>query len=860
MKKLLVFFTLFFYIYTFSWAQAPTGYYDEANGLTGAELKTALSDIISAHTSLSYSELWAAFQYTDKKPNGKVWDMYSDVPGGTPAYEFTFGTDQCGNYSSEGDCYNREHSFPKSWFNDGYPMYTDMFHLVPTDGYVNGKRSNYPYGEVGSASWTSTNGSKVGTSSYPGYSGTVFEPIDEYKGDFARGYFYMATRYESNISGWSCPMLNGTSYPAYTEWAVNLLMDWHEQDPVSQKEIDRNNKIYEDYQHNRNPFIDHPEYVNLIWGDGTTAIIFTSTPGTEVLANEQYTYNITASGGNGNPVTITCTEKPNWLTFTGGSNGSASLSGTPSESDEGIHSVVLTATDGEASVNQSFSIEVTVVVTEIIFSSTPITSAIANQQYSYTAQASVVGNPSASITFTATTVPAWLTLNDNSNGSAILYGTPTEAHIGNHNVVLLASTNGLSATQSFTISVSGGGSGGEFVETFTLMPESSSSYSNRSWTGDNDIEWSATSARTDQEIDGRAICLKHEGAPYLLSQTLLGGVSAITFEHQQKFSGSGGTITLFINDVQIGEPVEVTTEIGYASFDSINIGGNFTIKLVSDGATRIAIDNLGWTNLGSPPQPPVIGNISHSPENPYANDEVTFMAQVTDPDGSIQDVLLKYGNSSASLNQSTAMELVADDTYSVSLQLPLADGDVYYAIEAVDNDNNITVSPTFVVIPKKYEFTLTITITDGGVVEVDGMEYSSPITAEDGTDLTLQAIPNNDYKFDGWTGSLISTEANQTITILEDMEVTATFSPMNSIDNSNLGVVRVFPNPFSSSVSIEPPSQVNRVTFYSITGQPILMVSNPRGSINTNNIKSGLYLLKVEGSKGEIIFLKVVKE
>ncbi|MDD2196340.1 MAG: endonuclease, partial [Bacteroidales bacterium] len=231
MKKFFVSFSLFLFIYSFSWGQAPNGYYDDANGLDGAELKTALSSIISGHTSLSYKALWTAFQYTDKKPNGKVWDMYSDIPGGTPAYEFTFITDQCGNYSGEGSCYNREHSFPKSWFNDGTPMYSDMFHLVPTDGYVNGQRGNYPFGEVGSASWTSTNGSKKGTCSYPGYSGTVFEPIDEYKGDFARGYFYMATRYESNISGWSSPMLNGTSYPAYTEWAVNLLMDWHEQDP-----------------------------------------------------------------------------------------------------------------------------------------------------------------------------------------------------------------------------------------------------------------------------------------------------------------------------------------------------------------------------------------------------------------------------------------------------------------------------------------------------------------------------------------------------------------------------------------------------------------------------------------------------
>ena len=250
------------------YAQIPDGYYDAASGQSGETLKTTLHGIIDDHTVKSYDYLWTAFQTTDDKSNGKVWDMYSDVPDGTPSYEFTFGSNQCGNYGQEGDCYNREHSFPKSWFNDASPMYSDLFHLVPTDGYVNGKRSNYPFGEVGTATWTSENGSKLGTCNYPGYSGTVFEPIDEYKGDFARTYFYMATRYENLIAGWSSPMLDGSSFPAFTEWAEAMLLEWHESDPVSTKETERNDVVY-GFQNNRNPFIDHPEYVNAIWGDGS---------------------------------------------------------------------------------------------------------------------------------------------------------------------------------------------------------------------------------------------------------------------------------------------------------------------------------------------------------------------------------------------------------------------------------------------------------------------------------------------------------------------------------------------------------------------------------------------------------------
>lgn len=255
-------------------AQIPSGYYNNANGLSGLQLKTALKTIITNnYISVSYDYLWTAYQTTDKKLNGKVWDMYSDIPNGTPAYQFTFTTDQCGTYSIEGECYNREHSFPQSWFNEASPMVSDLFHVYPTDGKVNGMRNNYPFGKVGTATYTSSNGSKLGNSISPGYTGTVFEPIDSYKGDFARSYFYMATRYENQITGWqnngsANTVLDGTTFPCFDQWFLNVLLSWCALDPVSQKEIDRNNAVYA-IQHNRNPYIDHPEYINYIWGGAT---------------------------------------------------------------------------------------------------------------------------------------------------------------------------------------------------------------------------------------------------------------------------------------------------------------------------------------------------------------------------------------------------------------------------------------------------------------------------------------------------------------------------------------------------------------------------------------------------------------
>lgn len=277
MKKTFLFISLISLFISVALSQIPPGYYDDAAGLEGTALRLTLHDIIDDHDYILYGDIYDILDQTDMKPNGKVWDMYSDVPGGTPPYEYTFFEDECGNYNGEGICYNKEHSWPKSWFGgEVYPMHSDLFQIVPTDGYVNGMRSNYPFGEVGAANWTSQNGSKRGYCNYPGYFGIVFEPIDEYKGDFARGYFYMSTRYYGEDSGWpGSDMVDGAELKP---WALAMLLEWHYEDPVSQKEIDRCNAVY-NIQNNRNPFIDHPEYVSLIWDPGA---------GTDELLLEDY--------------------------------------------------------------------------------------------------------------------------------------------------------------------------------------------------------------------------------------------------------------------------------------------------------------------------------------------------------------------------------------------------------------------------------------------------------------------------------------------------------------------------------------------------------------------------------------------
>lgn len=258
---------------SFGNAQIPAGYYDAATGLTGYSLKTKLKEIVTdGHQDNGYGGLWEAYKVGDLdkfyEKDNTILDIYSEKPAGPDAYSYTPGTNQCGNYNAEGQCYNREHVFPQGFFNEGAPMKNDYLHVLPTDGSVNGRRNNYPFGTVGTASWTSTNGSKLGVSSFPGFLGIVFEPIDEFKGDVARSLLYFITRYEDRLPEFNYNDVNnpqdGSKNRGFDQWYINLLMLWHQNDPVSPKEIARNNYAYV-YQKNRNPYIDHPEYVAMIW-------------------------------------------------------------------------------------------------------------------------------------------------------------------------------------------------------------------------------------------------------------------------------------------------------------------------------------------------------------------------------------------------------------------------------------------------------------------------------------------------------------------------------------------------------------------------------------------------------------------
>lgn len=266
-------------------SQIPTDYYSGTDGLSGYQLKTKLHNIISTKTyNYHYDDLKTLYGQTDidrfydydASNSTYLLDIYSNNPIGNTAYHYTL-SDIVGSANAEGLGWNREHMMPQSSFNSAYPMYSDLFFVIPTDARINQLRSNYPYGKAGSTVYYNfSNGSKQAANGTPNatYTGRVFEPIDEFKGDIARSLLYYAVRYEGKLGGFNFSTnadptkdqnpLDGTEERAYENWYVAMLLNWHQSDPVSQREIDRNNAVY-NLQKNRNPFIDHPEWVNMIW-------------------------------------------------------------------------------------------------------------------------------------------------------------------------------------------------------------------------------------------------------------------------------------------------------------------------------------------------------------------------------------------------------------------------------------------------------------------------------------------------------------------------------------------------------------------------------------------------------------------
>ena len=266
MKRSFLLFALLSALTPFIWSQPLSlDYIHSVQGLNKADLKTALHDLIQPRLVLAYGggdgHTWSGFALTDVMPDGvTVRDRYSEE-------QRTFD----GNKAVNG--MNIEHIWANSWWgHTENNAYRDLFNLYPADGYANGRKSNNPIGVVDGATSFDNGVTKVGKSS--SYSSdqliTAWEPADEWKGDFARTYFYMATTYQHMTDEWQTKegllTIDPTSWTTMRPWVYELMLEWAEADPVDDIERARNDVIY-GIQGNRNPYVDIPELADYVWGD-----------------------------------------------------------------------------------------------------------------------------------------------------------------------------------------------------------------------------------------------------------------------------------------------------------------------------------------------------------------------------------------------------------------------------------------------------------------------------------------------------------------------------------------------------------------------------------------------------------------
>ena len=581
------------FMFSIALAQAPANYYNGTEGLTGAALKTKLSQIITAgHKDNGYDGLYNGYPTTDSdlfyENDGTVLDMYSENPTGTDPYTYRHGIKKCGNYSVEGDCYNREHIVPQSFFNQQSPMRGDIHFVRPTDGKVNGMRSNYPFGAVNSPSFTSKNGTKVGPSSSPGYGGTVAEPIDEFKGDIARMVFYFVTRYESRLSSFSTGnMLGGSAYPGLQAWERDVLLAWSVQDPVSPTEIERNNASYV-FQKNRNPFIDRPDWVQLIWGTQTVDNQAPSAPtNLAVVSTTTASANLSWTASTDNIGVAYYKIFVNGVFHSNSNATTATVSGLAQGTTYAFYVI---AVDGanNASLQSNTATGTTQIDTQA--PTAPLNLSVTS-----------VGTNNIAVQWAAATDNVGVASNDiYVNGELQGSTNSTSTNIANlsplttYSIYVVAkdaagNVSPQSNTVTATTSAVGANCGNENFET---IPASSSNYSTYNWTS-NGISWTSEDSRTDQTINGRAITIKNG---FLTALSVPNGIGDLKVTTQLKFSGSAGTLKIFVNGVDTGKTVPYSSNVTTTTVTGINVSDTVEITLQNSSTTnRVAIDDMSWT-------------------------------------------------------------------------------------------------------------------------------------------------------------------------------------------------------------------------------------------------------------------------
>jgi len=501
-----------------TYSQSVNDYYSGINwDQTGATLKTALFNKIKITTAgWTYDGLWEAYKTTDVRPDGThFWDIYSD------STDYTLNDKRINaSYKKEGDSINREHVIPQSSFNEAAPMKSDVHHVLPSDGYVNNRRSAYPHGIVtGSPTYTSNDGCKLGTGTG---STTVFEPMDNYKGDIARIYFYFVTCYQDKMSSNSFSAFDKSTHPSIKTAYLNVYLQWAKDDPVSEKEIIRNNAAYAG-QGNRNPFIDCPYAVGAIW-DPTHASDYGNkgeyTSGTGVSISKT---SASLISGNTTTISATSTDSSN-ITWTTSNSSVVSLSSSTSSSGSNITltagsagSATITANATIGGTQYSKTCSVTVSSTKQVASIS-----ISGQKTSY----------SVDDTFVKPTVVA--TYNDATEATVTSDATCTGYDMsvaGTYTVTVSYSYGGATKTATYEISVStsGGGSGNIDDYTISTSPLTSSGITNNML-----VVWGTSTSNLATSIDSNWVYLSSTSSNWLIF-TLEGTSSGFTLKNGSNY-------------------------------------------------------------------------------------------------------------------------------------------------------------------------------------------------------------------------------------------------------------------------------------------------------------------------------------
>ena len=442
------------------------------NSGNASSLLTALRAVTATGTSGSYSALWTTYTSAFVKSDGYIKDYYSS------ASKFTVSNQDNGSGgTTEGDKYNREHSIPKSWWGQsGNPATgtqgTDPFFVIPADKLVNNKRSSNPLGEVQTATFTSSGGySKLGAAkSSWGYSGTVFEPNDEVKGDLARMVFYVIAKYNNSYSwtsGEGSSTFSGSASTNFglTTYAVKLFSYWSNLDPVDNWERSLNTALY-GIQGNTNPFIDHPEYANTLWGSVSGYTTYTgsggSTPSTDPsasispssvsvqagsssnvsasLTNVTNASNITWSSGDTSIATVTkgtTSTSSSAATITGVAQGSTTVYCKHSGTTIGSVNVTVTTSGGSSGGNAGDATLYSGTISEgdyvIVYDNKAMKNTVSSNRLTYsevTISNDTISSPDSSIVWhIAPSGSYWTIYNSSVSKYAAANGTKNQAQL-----------------------------------------------------------------------------------------------------------------------------------------------------------------------------------------------------------------------------------------------------------------------------------------------------------------------------------------------------------------------------------------------------------------------------------------------